>query len=1224
MNDDSPSVSKPDENGDQGIHTPSVEQAHDVEPVPRPQSFSPPLADKQLNGNVADHSNGDPSIDKSDSEAETVIFSGKDEGQEHKLKKAIKLEEASGGEAMVSRPSEDLPATQEDHRDGSKGSSNGKPSLKRKRSMQELLTGDIPDGGNSSNLSSTVSSPIQAAHSSKATDTGSDRSRSSPPLEEIAQQLEGRVDKQRTGNSNSRNHGKSERAAETVNGRKRRDTRSATHYDEAPRRSDSPPAHKDHRAQSTQRALPHSRVTKRRRTPAPLYVERRRKTSEDTHPESDDSSSVHSHHHLHKLASAENNALSPAKMVNHKKNRDRNGRTWLARACAQGATEAERWLKERPQDIDVPDNAGNTPLQIAALEGDTEVVQLLLDAGCDITCKNIDKDTPLIDAVENGHLEVVRMLLKAGLDPRIGNANGSKPLELVPEDSEDAEEIRAVLVASEKEKELLRRPSEDHNRQPSAGSRDVEMTSAGASGASPLNGGRSPPPPAPGARRRTARSQPTDDALLWVNATPERLRDASGKGDLTIVDHILKMRPKADTESVLAAARGGHDVVLGLLLAIGNVDPDPEPLRSGEYKPAYSTPMLAAIGRGNNNVINLLLGQPGFDPTRRLFRGLTYYEIAKERQGSEWEEEFDMLKEAYDNYKQPGGRKSTSSSPRKVRTKRADSTKSSEPSSSPHEPRKARKVNASKECSPDTTRRDSHKGATAKLSKASRKQGPCFDVSDHETEPLGPPKSKSKDLGPFSSKRADSLKPKRRLMSGNEFKNGQDKKRRASIAAELSDIPSRKSSDSISSHDRHRRRSSDATEPATRVKSEEPSQTKGEPGRKRHRVSLSPQASKSDLAINVDTAKRKKRQRVDSQGNAADQDSDRAFRPGPAMVANMIASPPALASPTQTQGTAPVAFMGSNVGSPVTKSPVELHPHSNLISPVNSIEQTLQQRADSDDVQAQRQVEEDILRQHQRLEQERELQAAREEQERLAKIEAEEREQIKAEREMKAQAEREEAQREARIVREAEEARLEAHRRAEEAERQRQAEREEEEERLAKKKREEEMQKRRLEQERHRREEQERRRREQEERENLRRVRMQEEQERQRRQSLPNGLRRAAELPQDEARTAKEITKWLPLRTVTTLELDPDSVSQLAEELWIANIQAAPILAIKDLELSQCKYTIIIPSRFVNTLTHCRHRLDSIASDRQSSRLPLAPTPQSNVPRRSAYTAQPN
>ena len=147
------------------------------------------------------------------------------------------------------------------------------------------------------------------------------------------------------------------------------------------------------------------------------------------------------------------------------------------------------------------------------------------------------------------------------------------------------------------------------------------MSSTGASGASPT---RSPPPPAPGVRRRTARSQPTDDALLWVNPTPERLRDAAGKGDLTIVDHILKMRPKVDTEAVLAAARGGHDGVLNLMMAIGNLDPDPEPLRTGEYKPAYSTPMLAAIGRGNIGVIQLLLSQPGFDPSRRRFKDLTY------------------------------------------------------------------------------------------------------------------------------------------------------------------------------------------------------------------------------------------------------------------------------------------------------------------------------------------------------------------------------------------------------------------------------------------------------------------------------------------------------------------------------------------------------------------------------------------------------------------------
>ena len=118
------------------------------------------------------------------------------------------------------------------------------------------------------------------------------------------------------------------------------------------------------------------------------------------------------------------------------------------------------------------------------------------------------------------------------------------------------------------------------------------------------------------------------------------------------------------------------------------------------------------------------------------------------------------------------------------------------------------------------------------------------------------------------------------------------------------------------------------------------------------------------------------------------------------------------------------------------------------------------------------------------------------------------------------------------------------------------------------------MQKRRAEQERLRKEEQERRRAEQEERDRLRRIRAQEEEEQQRRESLPNGLRRAAELSPDEARSYKEIVKWLPLHTVTTRELDPCCEEQAADERWLANIQVAPILAITDLDLSQCKYPV--------------------------------------------------
>ena len=1234
MNDDPLATSKPVDSGEAVTKADQAEQSHHVAVAPSPQDTAQSPVIAQVNGALINRSNGDSAMDKSDSEAETVVLSGKEEDAEQKMRKAIKLEEAGVAEPVANAPSDNLPAVREDQREGSREGNGRKSSLKRKRTIPENGNGDVPTTANSSNLSSTVSSPVQAVHSSKATDTASDRSRSSPPLEEVAQQLEGRGKKQKSGSDSAHNRrqaGKSDREAGRANPRKRRETRSATHFDGSAHRSESPPSHKKNRAQSIQSTNPHPNgVTKRRKIPTPLHVERRRKASEDTHPDSDDSSSIHSRHHQQKITSADGHAMSPAKMsISHKKNRDRSGRTLLARACAQDASEADRWLKERPEDIDVPDNAGNTPLQIAALEGDVEVVQLLLDAGCDTTSKNIDKDTPLIDAVENGHLEVVRLLLKAGLDPRQKNAKGQEPLELIPVDDEEAEDIRHALLASKREKESLRRPSEDHQRH-STGSRDVEMSSTGASGASPT---RSPPPPAPGVRRRTARSQPTDDALLWVNPTPERLRDAAGKGDLTIVDHILKMRPKVDTEAVLAAARGGHDGVLNLMMAIGNLDADPEPLRSGEYKPAYSTPMLAAIGRGNFSVIQLLLTQPGFDPTRRRFRDLTYYEIAKERQGSEWQEEYDILKEAYDNYRPHGGRRSNNSSPRKVRQKRADSSKhSSEPSSSPHDSRKSRKAKPPPDdYSMEGVRRDSSfKGIGSRhLGDELRKQQDSAIASDRDSEALGPPKAKHResksnsDIAHPAINRADSLKPKRRLMSGNDFKTDKGIKRRTSHVTEArDDLIRRKSGDSISGRQRKSSDASESTAKISKASSEEPTNLKSELGKKRHRMSVSPQASKVDLPGTAEVVKKKKR-RVDSQGNAIDQDRDRSFRPGPAMVANMIASPTVAPSPTVSQGTAPVAFMGSNTASPVMKSPIEPRPHSALISPVSSIDQALQQQnqnqnqqqqqqqqSDLDDMRVQRQVEEDVLRQE-RLDRQR--QAAQEEEDRLEQIESEKRRQIEVEREQQARAEKEEAEWNARLAQEREDARLEAQRQAEEERRQLQMEREEEDNRIAKKKRDEEMQ-RRVEQERLRREDAERRRRElEEEREAKRRMQAQEEAERHRRQSLPNGLRRAAELSPEDARTVKEVTKWLPLRTVTTQELDPDCEPQMAEERWIANIQAAPILAIKDLELSQCKCHVQ-----AHTCTqineYCRHRLGPLPCYHKSPRLPLAPVTQFYVP----------
>ena len=1093
-----------------------------------------------------------PENDKGDSEAETVVLSGQEGGSDHNSTRAIKLEEAT------SEPEGDRLDIQAVGRDNSSGNAidrSRRSSLKRKRGKDDAKGRQEPDGLESSALSSTTSSPVPQAHSSKSSDSGSDCSRSSPPIDD-AKGENGKLRKQRAGHEKKSSHNKSTKHG-SVDGHERRETRSATHCDELSRRSESPPARTKGRARSIQSSVPKN--TTKRKKPAPLNVDRRRKASEDVHVDSDDSSSAHSHHRLQKLNSVDGLAMSPAK-ISHKKNRDRNGRTLLARACTQGYEEAERWVKERPQDIDTPDNAGNTPLQIASLAGQDEVVELLLDAGCDTACRNIDLDTPLIDAVENSHFAVVKLLLKAGVDPRQRNAKGQEPLELVDIDDEDGEVIRSALIQARRDSDVTRRQSEDHRHH---GTRDIDTPPAHPMGASPTESHRSPPPVSIGGRKRTARSVPTKDALLWVNPTPQRLREEAGKGNIEIVDHILRMRPEADIRSVLAAVKGGHDDVLGLMMALASPEPDPEPLSASDCKPGFATPLLAAIGRGNLDIIHLLLAQPGFDPTRRLFKDLTYPQLSEERQGPEWEEEHRMLQKAYDEHLKNGGRRSNTSSPRKTRGKRLSAKRDSpDPSSLPHESRKVRRANPPIKEDSDTEvkRRPSYQGTAVKLRNGGQEASAA--VPERISGRLGPPKSKTADARPGSDAtflglvRTDSIKPKRKLMSGNELKTDQEAKRKAKTSTDMppdsiQNPPKRKSRQSFSNHDRPRNEAEEAILSGTQAKkasSEEPARTKEDPGKKRLRVSVSPQASRSDLGEGV---KKKKRQRVDSLGNATSQDTERAVPASSAASVNMIESQTAVTS--LGQGAAPVAFMGAPITSPATQSPTGVQLHPAVLSPLNSPNQIRHQSPEP----------ENTVLQVADLETEQEAEALR------IKTERDQEEELK--REHQAMIEREEAAYKARLEREANEALLDAQRQAEEAARREQLEREAEEARIAKVKREEELQCRRAEDEKQRKEEQERRRREREERENLRRIRQQQEEERARMEALPNGLRRAAEVGTEQARDRKEITKWLPLRTVTTKDLDSNCERYLADEQWIANIQAAPILANQDLELSQCK-----------------------------------------------------
>ncbi|KAL8770221.1 MAG: hypothetical protein Q9209_004063 [Squamulea sp. 1 TL-2023] len=1116
-------------------------------------------------------------IDRSDSEAETVVLDGKQEASRETAGKAIKNEDKSDSNGFHQ------PRINGFHTlsDNDRGDGNGtdRPLLKRKRNSQEQAP---QENAPSSNLSSTVSPSEARAHSSHRSNSLSDNSRSTPALDEGAEHQHNQPRKRKlariTSDQDRKKRGKSDPNSVPVHRKElhrkeRRETRSANHHETARRRSESFPR-RYKRALSAQSA-DLSEKPKRKKAPPPLVVDRQRQGSDDIHGDSDDSSSVHSHPHLQKTASAELSVMSPAKLSS-KKNRDKNGRTLLARACASDLDEAKKWLKERPQDIDVPDNAGNTPLQIASLEGLADVVQLLLDARCDTTCKNIDMETPLIDAVENGHLEVVRLLLNAGLDPRQSNAKGEEPLDLVNTDSDDYDEIRAALIAA-KESNTVRRPSEDQ----SAHNRDNDLSSLGASAASPTDGqaGRSPPSMGLGPRRRTARSQQTQDRLLWVNPTPAKLREACGKGDLSVVEYILKMNTEVGTDAVIAAARGGHDVVLNYLFGIGQPEHDPDPLESDDFKPGRNTPMLASIGRGHTSVVKLLVSQRGFNPTRRIFRGLTYYELAKERQGSNWEEEYTILKEAYDDFKLNGGRRSNHASPRKVRTKKPEGRRStSDLSPSRSSADKQQLSSAGVTTAPDIEIKREHslKTPSNRHLRLPEEVKDSAILSDRDSDANGRSEPKAKSVRSVSdagliSKSADATKPRRKLLSRNDLKSDQDSKRRASHGPDTTAHEQQRrlsTSFNTSIQRKKKRETSEVPIPVPKVRKEsskDQHSSRVEPGKKRPRLSTSSQLSGAgeDEAIGIPEVKKKRR--VDSEGNAVLRDpqrSDTLVRAGPAMVANMIASPEPVISPSEPPSKAPVANMGVSSASPITKSPTS---QSEIASPMSGIESTLQQNARQEVASEQFQEDTPTLSRHDH---------GFQEQVKATNV-ANEQRAAESEREKQAQKAQKEEERAARIVQAEQQALLERQRQADEAERQAQQERQEKEIRAAMRlQEEEELMRRRAEQEHLRQEEQERRNAELEEREQRRRIRLQEQEQQRLRDALPNSLRRAAELSPEKARQPREIKKWLPLYTVTTREIDPDCDDSGADERWIANVQAAPILAIKDLGLSQCKHSI--------------------------------------------------
>ncbi|ROW12060.1 hypothetical protein VMCG_00766 [Cytospora schulzeri] len=544
-------------------------------------------------------------------------------------------------------------------------------------------------------------------------------------------------------------------------------------------------------SQSSSSGLSH----KKKRVPPPLTT--------DYH--SDESSTSGSPHirsstirGLATPATAES-TMSSAKSTAHKKHVDAHGQTQLAKACSRGEYEnVKRRLNERPQDLDFPDYAGNTPLQIAAINGYDDIVKLLVEAGCDIDCVNHDKDTPLLDAVDNGHLDVVKVLLDAGVNPRKANVNGEEPLDRVDDDLDNAEEIRAALTEARKKVGDRRRTSEEQQE-------NLDARSYG-----PDSPRRSPAvaePPTSTRRAASSRSHKLSNQVLYMHMDDKTLRQAAGRGDVETVERILQVRDNFDdAEAMVAAARGGHETVMNLLLALGNANPDPSPVSA--WPPDIATPILAAIGQENIRVIKLLLAQSNFDPTRK-FRGETYYEIAQKRQGPNWKEEEHLLKEHYDEYKRthrdplkksPNRREHESKRSGRTETKdesaRALKRKATSPTRDGH------RVTSSKSRTGEKEARVSSSVGTKPDDLTSPKRGPgrprkddralpTIAISEGETSPpaaKSTSKSKRPEIDPASFSSEGETKPRKRLMSGKDLKEQREKIRRASMVSTSSSL----------------------------------------------------------------------------------------------------------------------------------------------------------------------------------------------------------------------------------------------------------------------------------------------------------------------------------------------------------------------------------------------------------------------------------------------------
>ncbi|KAF2738858.1 hypothetical protein EJ04DRAFT_509395 [Polyplosphaeria fusca] len=507
------------------------------------------------------------------------------------------------------------------------------------------------------------------------------------------------------------------------------------------------------RSQSTQSLV--GGATRKRREPTSITVPRDKNWSDS----SSDSSTSPRHAqtpggippHKRVQRSSHRVLTSPgARAMPHpKKNTDKFGATRLARECEKGEVSLVRAAyNAAPEELNQTDFAGITPLQKAALHGWSDVVAFLIEKRCRTDCESNDRDTPLIDAVENGHLEVVKLLLNKGrVNPHHQNKKGQRAIDVLDPDDEDYEELEKAL------KDAMRRETNT--------SKDDEYAQ-------------------PGLGQKSA------SRLLYNEYNQETLIEKAGDGDIAAVGELINSNIKPNIACGVAASRGGHYDILSILLASG-LKADPDPSKHSE------TPMLVAIGRGHLKIVNLLLEQDNFDPTRRNRDGKTYHEISEERRGPKWEQERDILKQALNafrlNHKSPRRTKKEQPNTSVVRKRRSSPTR--ERSTSPRPKTKHTQLTQSKTApqGPTKSRRLLSGKEMANRDVKRRRRVVSDETSEESEDEVRPPKKK-----PRSFSEGEEQKPVKKAIKARSEDHDAPKRRERAKSHDDSEEDHRKKS----------------------------------------------------------------------------------------------------------------------------------------------------------------------------------------------------------------------------------------------------------------------------------------------------------------------------------------------------------------------------------------------------------------------------------------------